>query len=151
MGSPKQTCCAWRPPPRSGQSMAECARFQRPYDLRVLAQAAAASFNVMHVCRQDALFDAFADYPVAAFSWALGPGNPSLAEAHRRTGRAVMGGIPAALATHTATDSLKVVPSSALTRIHRCRSCGGGLPTGWHRCSTASASAPHEPDRGIVG
>ncbi len=84
--------------------MAECARFQRPYDLRVLAQAAAASFNVMHVCRQDALFDAFADYPVAAFSWALGPGNPSLAEAHRRTGRAVMGGIPAALGTHTATD-----------------------------------------------
>jgi uroporphyrinogen decarboxylase len=72
----------------------ECARFQRPYDLRVLAAGAAAWFNVMHICRQEALFDAFTDYPVHAFSWALAPGNPSLAEGHRRTGKASMGGIP---------------------------------------------------------
>jgi uroporphyrinogen decarboxylase len=32
---------------------------------------------------------------VAAFSWALGGGNPSLAEGRRRTGRAVVGGLPA--------------------------------------------------------
>jgi uroporphyrinogen decarboxylase len=32
---------------------------------------------------------------VTAFSWALGAGNPSLAEVHRRTGRAVVGGLPA--------------------------------------------------------
>jgi uroporphyrinogen decarboxylase len=73
----------------------ECRRFQRPYDRRVLDAAAAAPFNVMHVCGAGAHFDEFADYPVAAFSWALAPGNPSLAEGHRRTGRAVMGGIPA--------------------------------------------------------
>jgi len=52
-------------------------------------------FNIMHVCGAGAHFGEFADYPVAAFSWALAPGNPSLAEGHRRTGRAVMGGIPA--------------------------------------------------------
>jgi uroporphyrinogen decarboxylase len=32
---------------------------------------------------------------MAALSWATVPGNPSLKEAHRRTGRAVMGGLPA--------------------------------------------------------
>jgi uroporphyrinogen decarboxylase len=70
----------------------ECAQFQRPYDLRVLAEAASAPFNVMHVCGRDALFDVFVEYPVNAFSFALAPGNPGLREAHLRTGRAVMGG-----------------------------------------------------------
>jgi uroporphyrinogen decarboxylase len=41
------------------------------------------------------LFDEFVDYPVQAFSWALAAGNPSLREGQRRTGRAVMGGLPA--------------------------------------------------------
>jgi len=73
----------------------ECRRFQRPYDRRVLDAAASAPFNIMHVCGTGAHLAEFADYPVAAFSWALAPGNPSLAEGHRRTGRAVMGGLPA--------------------------------------------------------
>ena len=73
----------------------ECKRFQRPYDLRVLGAASAAPFNVMHVCGARIHFGEFADYPVAAFSWALSPGNPTLSEGHRRTGHAVMGGIPA--------------------------------------------------------
>jgi uroporphyrinogen decarboxylase len=77
-----------------GLTAAECRRFQRPHDLRVLAGAAGAPFNVLHVCGSRVHFDEFADYPVAAFSWALGAGNPSLSEAHHRTGRAVMGGLP---------------------------------------------------------
>jgi len=85
-------------------SVEECARFQRPYDLRVLAEAASAPFNVMHVCGQDALFEAFVDYPASAFSWAMGPTNPSLAEGHRLTGKAVMGGLPADLSSHTPAD-----------------------------------------------
>jgi uroporphyrinogen decarboxylase len=72
----------------------ECARFQRPYDLSVLAAADGAPFNVLHICGQNALFDQFENYPADAFSFALGPGNPSLAEWHRRTGKASMGGIP---------------------------------------------------------
>src|SRR5262249_54817181 len=47
------------------------------------------------VCGEGVLFDEFTSYPVTAFSWATVPGNPSLAEAHRRTGRAVVGGFPA--------------------------------------------------------
>jgi uroporphyrinogen decarboxylase len=85
----------------------ECARFQRPYDLRIVESAAGADFNVMHVCGAHALFDAFADYPVTAFSWAVGDGNPSLAEGHRRTGKACMGGVPrnlAALGTYEVAE-----------------------------------------------
>jgi uroporphyrinogen decarboxylase len=76
-------------------SAAECRRFQRPHDLTVLAAAAPAPFNVLHVCGAHVHFDEFVDYPVQATSWAMADGNPTLAEGHRRTGRTVMGGLPA--------------------------------------------------------
>jgi uroporphyrinogen decarboxylase len=76
-------------------SAAECRRFQRPHDLQILAAAAAAPFNVLHVCGSGVLFDEFVDYPVQAISWAQAEGNPSLADGRRRSGRAVMGGLPA--------------------------------------------------------
>ena len=47
------------------------------------------------MCGEGIWFDEFADYPVTAFSFALAPGNPSLKDAHQRTGRAVVGGLPA--------------------------------------------------------
>ena len=75
-------------------SVEECRRFQRPYDLRVLAAVEGAPFNLLHICGEGAHLDEFTDYPVAAFSWATVPGNPTLAEGHRRTGRAVVGGLP---------------------------------------------------------
>jgi uroporphyrinogen decarboxylase len=85
-------------------SAEECRRFQRPYDLRILEAAASAPFNVVHVCGADVRFDEFADYPAHAFSWATVPGNPSLGDVRRRTGKAVMGGLPAkpVIATLTA-------------------------------------------------
>jgi uroporphyrinogen decarboxylase len=73
----------------------ECRRWQRPWDLRVLEAVAAAPFNLLHVCGTNIHFDEFADYPVTAFSWATVPGNPSLDTVHVRTGRAVVGGLPA--------------------------------------------------------
>jgi len=76
-------------------SPAECRRFQRPYDLSILAAVAPAPFNALHVCGSGVLFEEFVDYPVQATSWALAEGNPSLREGHRRTGRAVLGGLPA--------------------------------------------------------
>ncbi len=82
----------------------ECRRFQRPYDLRILAAATPAPFNVLHVCGTGVRFEEFTDYPVDAFSWAVVPENPSLREGHRRTGRAAVGGLPAkpAIAIFTA-------------------------------------------------
>jgi len=89
-----------------GLTPGECRRFQRPHDLRVLGAVAQAPFNLLHVCGPAVHFDEFADYPVTAFSWALGAGNPSVAEVHRRTGRAVVGGLPAKpeIASMGATD-----------------------------------------------
>ena len=69
-------------------------RFARPYDLRILAAVGSAPFNVLHVCRERNLLTHLLDYPVAAFHWASrSPGNPTLAEVHQRTERAVMGGV----------------------------------------------------------
>jgi uroporphyrinogen decarboxylase len=80
---------------RSLMTAAECRRFQRPYDLRILSAVERAPFNLLHVCSEGALFDEFLDYPVTAFSWATVPGNPTLAEGQLKTGRAVVGGFPA--------------------------------------------------------
>jgi uroporphyrinogen decarboxylase len=87
-------------------SAEECRRFQRPYDLRILEVVAAGPFTALHVCGAGVHFDEFADYPAQAFSWALGDGNPSLREAHRRTGRAVMGGLPAKPVIATLTPAV---------------------------------------------
>jgi len=80
---------------RDGLRAEECRRFQRPHDLRILAAVERAPFNLLHVCGPAIHFDEFADYPVSAFSWALGGDNPSLSAAHKRTGKAVVGGLPA--------------------------------------------------------
>jgi uroporphyrinogen decarboxylase len=80
---------------RELSTAAECRRFQRPYDLRILGRVENAPFNVLHVCGTGILFDEFTDYPMAALSWATVSGNPSLKDAHTRTGRAVIGGLPA--------------------------------------------------------
>ena len=79
---------------REATTPEECRRFQRPYDVQILG-AAAAPFNLLHVCGTGVLFDEFADYPATAFSWATVPGNPTLAEGHARTRCAVVGGLPA--------------------------------------------------------
>ena len=63
----------------------ECRRFQRPFDLPILASVQGAPFNLLHVCGVGVHFDEFVDYPVTAFSWATVAGNPSLAEGRRRT------------------------------------------------------------------
>ena len=66
----------------------------RPFDLRILAAAAGAPFNVLHVCKRRNLLFELADYPVSAFSWdATDPTNPTLADGLARLPGAVMGGI----------------------------------------------------------
>jgi uroporphyrinogen decarboxylase len=76
-------------------SAEECRRWQRPWDLRILGAVEGAPFNLLHVCGAGIRFDEFADYPVTAWSFAQEPGNPTLAAARARTGRAVVGGLPA--------------------------------------------------------
>jgi uroporphyrinogen decarboxylase len=101
---------------RSLMSAAECRRFQRPYDLQILAAAGAAPFNVLHVCGTGVLFDEFVDYPVQAISWAQAEGNPSLADGRRRSGRAVMGGLPAKPVIVTLTPDAVAARARAAVR-----------------------------------
>ena len=69
-------------------------RFGRSFDLRVLEAVQGASFNLLHVCRNNNMLTDLLDYPVHAFHWATsGIGNPSLADILGRTERAVMGGV----------------------------------------------------------
>jgi uroporphyrinogen decarboxylase len=97
-------------------SAAECRRFQRPFDLAVLAAVAGAPFNVLHVCGHAVLFDEFVDYPVQAISWAQADDNPSLVEGRRRTGRAVMGGLPAKPEIATLTAAALAARARAAVR-----------------------------------
>lgn len=69
------------------------AEWARPYDLRVLAAVQGAPFNVLHVCKNNNLLFALADYPVDAINWAVGsPGNPSMRDVQLNTGKTVIGG-----------------------------------------------------------
>ncbi len=86
----------------------------RPHDLRLLAAAAGAPFNVLHVCKSRNLLLELADYPVSAFSWeATDPSNPSLAEGLTRLPGAVMGGLSQEIALRD-TD-----PARAVAEFHR--------------------------------
>src|SRR5262249_61957741 len=76
---------------------------------------AAGASSVLPVCGPAFRFDDFAAYPVTAFSWALGDGNPTLAEVHQRTGRAVVGGLPAK--PEIATLSAKAIAARARRAI----------------------------------
>ncbi len=79
---------------RNLMSPEEYREWARPYDLRLLAAAARAPFNVLHVCKPRNLLFEFSDYPVSAFSYdATNPTNPTLDQALRRLPGAVMGGI----------------------------------------------------------
>jgi uroporphyrinogen decarboxylase len=72
----------------------EHAEFGRPYDLQVLNAVAGAPFNLLHICGPQVYFDDVLDYPVHALNWAAaGQQNPTLAEARRRTGKALIGGV----------------------------------------------------------
>lgn len=69
------------------------AEWGRPYDLRVLAAAQDAAFNVLHVCKNNNLLFALCDYPVHAINWAVGePGNPELRDVQLNTDKVVIGG-----------------------------------------------------------
>jgi uroporphyrinogen decarboxylase len=94
----------------------EYAAFGRPYDLQVLAAAADARVNVLHVCRKNNMLRRLQDYPVHILNWATSEeGNPSLGEvADSVSARAVAGGLSdAALTANTETQALKEAAEAA--------------------------------------
>jgi uroporphyrinogen decarboxylase len=70
------------------------AEFGRPYDLQVLAAAAAAPMNVVHVCGAGAYVKEHLDYPAAVLSWdARARGNPTISQLRLLTDKTLLGGI----------------------------------------------------------
>ncbi len=68
-------------------------RFARPFDRRILETVRSAPFNVLHLCGEEIYFRDFEDYPAAAVNWALGEGNPSVAQAREMTDKALLVGV----------------------------------------------------------
>jgi uroporphyrinogen decarboxylase len=109
---------------RALMSPEECRRWQRPWDLRILAAVEGAPFNLLHLCGAGIQVEEFADYPVTAWSFAAAvPGNPTLAAVRARTGRAVVGGLPAKPEIAGMTEAALVERARAATR----EIGGGGL------------------------
>ena len=70
--------------------------FGVPYDRAVLEAAVeeGATFNVLHLCRENLMLDLLSSYPVQALSYDVHlPRNPSLKEVMGRTDKALWGGV----------------------------------------------------------
>jgi uroporphyrinogen decarboxylase len=68
-------------------------RLVRPADLEILAGAAGARFNMLHVCGKALDFRRFAGYPVHALNWADRAAGPALAGVCRWAKPAICGGV----------------------------------------------------------
>lgn len=114
--------------------------FATPYDLRVLARARAAPFNLLHVCRPRNFLPALADYPVAAVSWdATADGNLDLRAGLEVVRGAVIGGIGHEDALVHADDAL------ALAQLERGFELTGGRR--WIVAPGCSISPKTPPER----
>jgi uroporphyrinogen decarboxylase len=72
----------------------EYQEFGVPYDLPILESIADKSrLTMLHICRQNIMFDLLADYPLDAVHWADRAGPPTLEEARSLTSKAVSGGL----------------------------------------------------------
>jgi len=70
--------------------------FGLPYDLPVYQAAAqeGATFNFLHLCRENIMLNLLPDYPIQVLSYdALSPRNPSLSEVILQTDKALWGGL----------------------------------------------------------
>ena len=119
----------------------EIGRFERPFDLQVLAAVSQAPFNMMHVCGERAHFEQFVDYPVACFNWALGDGNPDLIAGMAQTGRAVAGGLSAKLPLRTMT------PEQVAAEARAALAQTGGLS---HLLAPACSIDPDTPPTNLM-
>jgi uroporphyrinogen decarboxylase len=72
----------------------EFAEFGKAYDLPVLESLAGVSrVTMLHVCKQNLMFDLIADYPVDLINWAACSSGVTLAQARQLTDRPLAGGL----------------------------------------------------------
>jgi uroporphyrinogen decarboxylase len=72
----------------------EFEEFGQPYDLQVLKSLAGKSrITMLHVCKQNLMFDQVAAYPVDVINWAALTSGTSLADARQMTEKPLAGGL----------------------------------------------------------
>jgi uroporphyrinogen decarboxylase len=72
----------------------EFQEFGVAFDLQVLESLVGKSWiTMLHVCKQNLMFDLVADYPVDVINWAARTSGTTLAEARQMTGSALAGGL----------------------------------------------------------
>jgi len=91
----------------------------RPFDLRVLQSAAEAAFNVAHVHGKQIHFDSVSDFPATAFNWSHFATSPSLEDGKKKSGKAVMGGINEAIASHVSAAEIRDQVLSSIKEVGR--------------------------------
>ncbi len=119
--------------------------FGRPYDPAIYEAAIqeVATFNILHLCRENIMLDLLSDYPVQILSYdALSSRNPSLQEAMGRTDKAIWGGL-----THKTSvpDTLLEGPvGTIVAQVHAALEQTGGMAvppwSGLHHFSSRRAS-----------
>ncbi len=72
----------------------EYAEFGRPYDLHLLdAIKGKSQITMLHVCKENLMFDLVADYPVDLINWAAHTSGTSLTDARKMTDTPLAGGL----------------------------------------------------------
>ena len=89
----------------------------RPFDLKILDAVREAPFNVLHIHGKRIHFDSVMDYPVSALNWSHFATAPLLREGKMRSGKAVLGGIDEASASHVSAPEISEQVDNAIRDV----------------------------------
>ena len=89
----------------------------RPFDLKILEAVRDAPFNVLHIHGKRIHFDEVMNYPARALNWSHFATAPSLLEGKTRSGKAVLGGIDEATASHVCAPEIRDQVEKAIGEV----------------------------------
>jgi uroporphyrinogen decarboxylase len=96
----------------------EYQEFGVPYDLAVLESFVTRSrVTMLHLCKQNLMFDLVADYPVHAINWAAGTSGTSLSDGRRLTRKALAGGLSLGTLEHGTEQEVGAEVRAAMTEV----------------------------------
>jgi uroporphyrinogen decarboxylase len=98
----------------------EFKEFGRPYDLLVLESLVDKSWvTMLHVCKQNLMFDLVTDYPVDVINWAALTSGTSLADARQMTDRPLAGGLSLATLLNGTEEDVLIEARQSIAQAGR--------------------------------
>jgi len=95
----------------------EFEEFGKAYDLPVLDSIAGRSrVTMLHVCKQNLMFDLVADYPVDVINWATCNSGITLADARQMTDKPLAGGLSLDVLLNGTEDDVRVLVQGAIAQ-----------------------------------